>query len=72
MIFKLQTCNRTCHLKGKIKKRLQYTKQIRQIRNNKEILGEDTHAPILCFRGGKTLGSILVKATLQQNKNIKL
>ena len=72
IIFKLPTCNRTCHLKRKIKKRLQYTKQIRQIRNNKEILGEDTHAPILCFRGGKTLGSILVKATLQQNKNIKL
>ena len=53
----------------KIENRLQYTKQIRQMRNHKEVLGEDTPAPILCFKGGKTLGSILVKATLQQNKN---
>jgi hypothetical protein len=69
MIFKLPTCNRTCHLKEKIKKRLQYRKQIRQIRNHKEVLGKDTTAPILFFKGGKILGSILVTATLQKNTN---
>ena len=69
MIFELRTCNRTCHLKNKLKACLQYTKQIKAIRNHKEILGKDTKAPILCFKGGKNLGSILVKATLHQTTN---
>ena len=53
MIFKLPTCNRTCHLKNKIKRRLNYTKQIREIRNHNEILGNNKTTPILCFKGGK-------------------
>ena len=44
-------------------------KRIRDIRNHNEILGKDTKTLILCFKGGKNLGSILVKATLQQTTN---
>ena len=69
IIFKLPTCNRTCHLKNKIKGCLKYTKQIRNIRNHNEILGNHKTTPLLCFKGGKKLGSILVQATLQQTTN---
>ena len=64
MIFKLPTCSRTCRLKDNLKKCLQFTKAIKTIRNKNQIIEQSTNTPILCYKGGKKLGNILVKATI--------
>ena len=64
MIFKLPTCSRTCRLRTKLKKCLRFTEDIKHIRNKSEIIGNSHNSPILCYKGGKQIGMILVKATL--------
>ena len=67
MIFKLLTCSRTCRLKANLKKCLRFTKAIQTIRNKSQIIGQSTNTPILCYKGGKKLGSILVKAVIPED-----
>ena len=71
MIFKLPTCSRICRLKDELKKCLQFTKAIQTIRNEYKIIGQSKITPILCYRGGKKLGNMLVKAIIpeQMKKN---
>ena len=64
IIFKLPTCSRTCQLKTELKKCLRFTRAIKSIRNKSKIIGQSQKAPILCYKGGKKLGSILVKAQI--------
>ena len=64
MIFKLPTCSRTCQLKDNLKKCLRFTKAIGTIRNRTQIIGQSKKTPIMCYKGGKKLGNILVKATI--------
>jgi hypothetical protein len=64
IIFKLPTCSRTCQLKAELKKCLRFTRAIKSIRNKSKIIGQSQKAPILCYKGGKKLGSILVKAQI--------
>jgi hypothetical protein len=66
MIFKIPTCSRTCRLKDTLKTCLRYTKTIKMIRNKNKILGQSTNAPILCYKGGKKLGNILVIASIPE------
>ena len=70
MIFKLPTCSRTCQLNDELKKCLRFTKAIQTIRNEYKIIGQSKITPILCYRGGKKLGNMLVKAIIpEQMKN---
>ena len=64
IIFKLPTCSRTCQLKTELKKCLRFTRAIKSIRNKSKIIGQSQKAPILCYKGGKKLGNILVKAQI--------
>ena len=64
IIFKLPTCSRTCQLKAELKECLRFTRAIKSIRNKSKIIGQSQKAPILCYKGGKKLGSILVKAQI--------
>jgi hypothetical protein len=66
MIFKLPTCLRTCRIKANLKKCLRFTKAIQTIRNKSKVIGQSTNTPILCYKGGKKLGSILVKAVIAE------
>ena len=50
--------------KNQPEKFLRFTKDIKNIRNKSEIIGNSHNAPILCYKGGKQIGKILVKATL--------
>ena len=64
MIFKIQTCSRTCRLQNTLKMCLRYTKTIKTIRNKNQLLGQSINAPTLCYKGGKKLGNVLVKASI--------
>ena len=66
IIFKLPTCSRTCKLKAELKKCLRFTRAIKSIRNKSKIIGQSQITPTLCFKGGKKLGSILVKAQISK------
>ena len=50
--------------KNQPEKCLRFTKDVKNIRNKSEIIGNSHNSPILCFKGGKQIGRILVKATL--------
>ena len=69
MIFKIPTCRRTCLLKHKIRKCIQYTDTIKTIRNKSQIIGKSQITPILCFTGGNNLGKRLVKAAIPSTIN---
>ena len=66
LIFKTPTCSRTCHLKNILKKCLRFTTDIKNIRNKRTIIGQSTNAPILCYKGGRKLGNLLVKAAIPE------
>ena len=62
LFFKLQTCAKNNSIKKSIRSSLKYSQELTMITNAKKIFGENNTHPCLCYLGGHTIGSTLVKS----------
>ena len=62
LFFKLQTCAKNNSIKKSIRSSLKYTPELKMITNANQIFGINNTHPCLCYLGGHTIGSTLVRS----------